>query len=84
MGRAWVGSSSLNQLAIGLVARQAPRPVEHGQRPIRIGMHPHRDLHIMEPVRGLRNLQAQALIPVSFRIDVACASANKATVRPAH
>ena len=27
---------------------------------------------------------AEEVVSVSFRIDVACASANKATVRPAH
>jgi hypothetical protein len=33
---------------------------------------------------ALTTLFVQVLRPVSFRIDVACASANKATVRPAH
>jgi len=58
---AWVGSSGLDQLAIRVVARQTPRPMEHGQGPIRIFVHPHRDFHIMEPVWILRDLQAQPL-----------------------
>ncbi len=52
----------LDQLAIRLVVRQAPGPVEHGQGPIRIFMDPHGDLHIMEPVGILWDLQTQALI----------------------
>ena len=63
MGRAWVGSSGLDQPAIRVVACQAPGAMEHGQGPIRIRVDPDRDLHIMEPVRILRNLQAQALLP---------------------
>jgi hypothetical protein len=62
MGQAWVGSSGLNQLAIRVVARQTPGTMEHRQRPIRIFMDSHRDLHIMEPVRVLRDLQPLAVI----------------------
>ena len=63
MGRTWVGSSGLDQSAIGMVARQAPGPVEHGQGPRGIFMDPHRDRHVMKPVRVLRDLQGRALRP---------------------
>jgi hypothetical protein len=66
MGRAltgWVGASGLDEPAIRLVARQTPGPMEHRQGTIRIVMHPHRDLHVMEPMGILWNLQTQALIP---------------------
>ena len=35
-------------------------------------------------IMSVKELRRVHVIPVSFRIDVACASANKATVRPAH
>lgn len=60
---AWVGASGLEQPAIWLVARQAPGAMEHGQGASGILVDPDRDLHVMEPVRVLRNLQAPALIP---------------------
>ena len=63
MGRGWVGSPGLEPSAIRMVACQTPGPMEHSQDPLWIFVHPHRDLHVMEPVRVLRNLQGQALIP---------------------
>ena len=36
--------------------------MEHGQGPIRIFMHPHRHLHLMEPVGVLWDLEAMAVI----------------------
>ena len=62
MGQAitgWVGSSGLNQPAIRVVACQAPRPMEHGQGPIRIRVDSLRDLHIKEPMGVLRDLEAR-------------------------
>ena len=59
----WEGSSGLDQPAIRLVACQTPGTMEQGHGAIRIGMDPHRDLHVMESVEILRNLQAQAPIP---------------------
>ena len=58
-----VGASGLDQLAIRVVARQTPGAMEHGQGPIRIRVDPDQDLHIMEAVRVLGDLQAHALIP---------------------
>ena len=43
--------------------------MEQSQGPIRIGVHPHRDLHILEPLWVLRNLPAEALIPHRIVID---------------
>ena len=63
MGLASVGSSGLDQPAIRVIARQTPRAMAHGQGPLRIFVHAHRDLHIMEPVRVLGELQDRALIP---------------------
>lgn len=60
---AWVGASGLEQPAIWLVARQAPGAMEHGQGASGILVDPDRALHVMEPVRVLWDLQAQALIP---------------------
>ena len=58
---AWFGSARLNQSALGLVASLTPRPMQHGQGAVRIGVHPDRDRHSMEPVRGVGNLQRRAL-----------------------
>jgi len=52
----------LDQPAIGVIARQTPRPMEHRQGPLRVFVHPHRDLYIMEAISVLRNLQAPPLI----------------------
>jgi|CXWL01.1.fsa_nt_gi hypothetical protein len=52
---AGLGSSGLDEPAIRVVVRQTPGAMEYGQDPIRIFVHPHRDLHIMEPVWGLRD-----------------------------
>ena len=57
-----VGSSGLDQSAIRMVASHAPGSMEHGHGPIRIGVASHRDRHIVEPVWGLRDLQARAVI----------------------
>ena len=56
------GGVGLAQLAIGLGAGHTPWPMTQRQGPLRILVHQARDLHIMEPVLVLRNLQAQALI----------------------
>ena len=53
-----MGTSGLDQPALRMVPRQASGAMEHGQRPIRILMDPDRDLHIMEAVRVLWDLQA--------------------------
>ena len=53
----------LDQPTLRVVAGQTPRPLKDGQGPIRIGVAPYRDLHLMEPVGVLWDLQAQALIP---------------------
>ena len=57
-----VGSTGLDQSAIRMVASHAPGSMEHGHGPIRIGVASHRDRHIVEPVWGLRDLQARAVI----------------------
>ena len=61
MGRGGVDSPGLDQSAIRVVACQAPGAVEHGQGPIRIFVHSHRDLHVMEPMGVLRDLEALAV-----------------------
>ncbi len=59
----WEGSSGLDQPAIRLVACQTQGAMEQGHGAIRIGMDPHRDLHVMESEEILLNLQAQDLLP---------------------
>ena len=61
--RARVGSSRLDPRAIRVVMRQAPGSREHRQGPSGRLVPSHRDRHIMEPRRVLRNLQGRALIP---------------------
>lgn len=51
------------EVTLGTIPRQTPGPMEHRQRPIRIGMGPHRARHIMEPVWVLWDLQTCPLIP---------------------
>lgn len=50
------------QSAIRVVSRKTPRPMEHGQGAIGIGMAPDRHLHIMGAVPVGRDLQTPALI----------------------